>query len=177
MSTSRTHSVGGNGGGSLKYVGDAVVAGAAATTLSISGLDLDTDGRYLVEFIGTNPTASLTSLSLFFNADTTAVNYDTQTFTVANNSLVGARVDAATCMSMAATSGTINAKIFIDKDVNGKVTAIIEARENITIAIVQRYSVLHWTTAGTNVTGFTISASVASSLGIGTTIRVWKLTT
>ncbi len=176
MSTSRTHNVGGNGGGSLKYVGSAVVAGAAATTLSISGLDLDTDGQYLIEFSLKNATAGAVDIRLFYNADTTVTNYDTQIQAVAVAALAGARGNTATICSMLASScstGTIN----LSKDVDGKPTALTVDKEGTSATLRAAWSVQFWRTAGTNVTALIFSASVGSAIDIGSYVRIWKIRT
>jgi len=67
--------VGGGSGGALTYITSATVTGSAVTTVSISGLNLSTDGCYLIFANWLNKTGSGTGLSLYMNSDTTAGNY------------------------------------------------------------------------------------------------------
>lgn len=166
----------GGGGGSLTFVNSAVVAGAAATTLAITGLDLNTDGQYNIRVELDNATASASSISFYFNADTTAGNYDRQLLTVDNATNTGSRANSAVCAGQAA-NGTTSMDITVRKRVDGVIVAHITGSRGDTTALLLQMGAVSWRTTGTNVTGFTISSSVASSLAIGSIIRVWKQTT
>lgn len=172
----------GTGGGNLAYVGSATVAGSAATTLTLSGLDLDNDGRYLIEFIGKNATTSAANLSLYYNSDTTATNYNRQTMTAANTTLSGSRANDGIISSLDSNSGGVGAgnttfRGWLTKSGDGY-PSITVTNEHLGNSAMFTQNLTHqWRTTGTNVTGITISSSVASSLAVGTTIRVWKLQT
>jgi hypothetical protein len=168
--------VGSGAGGAMTYIGSATVTGAAATTLSISGLNLDVDTRYEISFEGANATGSATTLSLYFNSDTTATNYDVESVGFAGATTTPARANSSVFGQMAATSGTASVDMILTKGQDGKPSARIVAREDITTAIRLRSCSQMWRTSGTNVTGITITASVANSLAIGSIIRVWKTT-
>jgi hypothetical protein len=170
----------GGSGGSLSFVGSQAVAGSAATTLAISGLDLDTHGRYFIRGTFHNATTSTSNLSLYYNADTTAGNYNRQIYTAngatfnssrANDAIIGG-MDSNT---LATGSGDIEFEgwIFITK--SGFVVADIHSVRTGNSAIQMQRSAVQWRTASTNVTGITISASVASSLDVGGKIEVWRL--
>jgi hypothetical protein len=163
--------------GAMTYIGAATVSGAAATTLAISGLDLDADTLYFVQIEVGNATGSALILSLYYNADTTATNYDIQAFLASGTSPSPGRANSAAFMGVAANaSASING--FITKNPTGtRVSSEWRARQDHTTAINLRTCAHLWRTTGTNVTGLTLSSNVANSLAIGTVIRVWKIDT
>src|SRR5690606_1508477 len=63
------------GGSGMTLVGSATVAGSAATDMTVSGLDLASDGAYLVLLNLGNATGSSAQISLFYNGDQAAGNY------------------------------------------------------------------------------------------------------
>jgi len=160
--------------GTMEYIGEALVAGAAATNLAISGLDLDTDETYYVEVKLKNATASGASISLYYNADTTDSNYHRCAMSVSNTTIAGARANNAFVGTMdASTQSTIAGFIF--KDFDARPRARLNYERGNTTTIVMGMSQHQWATAGTNVTGITISSSVANSLAIGSSIRVYRV--
>lgn len=163
------------GGTGLVFVGRATVTGAAATTLTLSGLDLATDDRYLVAISLQNATGSLATISTFFNADATATNYDVQTGLFTGSSATAARANAASGYQMAATTGILLAHGWLENGLDGKPILKMDGTENITTAIQLRHSTVRWRT-GSNVTDIVVSSSVASALAIGSYIAVWRVT-
>ncbi len=164
----------GAAGGALTYVGTATVAGAAATTLTMSALDLDADTSYLVQIVLSNATASFSTISLYYNSDTTATNYDSVVAIFRGATLTGARANTGRFIDL---TGNRDAAGFarISKDFPEKVNARFDGRNDIT-TLMEGHSNTHmWRTAATNVTGITLSSSVASALAIGSFMRVWKL--
>jgi hypothetical protein len=65
------------GGGGFELV-DEDTLGSAGTTLTCSGLDLDTDEVYFLVSSANNATGGNISCNIYFNNDTTATNYDTE---------------------------------------------------------------------------------------------------
>ena len=88
--------------GALEFVGENTVAGAAATTLTLSGLDLNADECYQISVEIDNATGSATTVSLYYNADTTATNYDEQVATAFGASLAAARANNAALIDVIA---------------------------------------------------------------------------
>lgn len=162
---------GGSGGASsMQFVGEAVVAGTAATDLTLSGLNIDVDERYELEIAVLGATGSTASLSLFLNSDTTATNYEAARLT-----------DGASAKSDDAIfGGSVGARIgrimcTLTRGVDGR--AIMEfrgARAESTTATLQDAIVI-WDTSA-NVTSVTLNSSVASHLAVGSYIRAWKVT-
>lgn len=91
---------GGGGGGEGGYEVVAEVAlVAAATSIDITGLNLDADERYFIEYTFLGATGSTNTISLYFNSDTTDANYDRDfragnTGTQASNAAVAAVLGA-----------------------------------------------------------------------------------
>jgi hypothetical protein len=160
------------GSGGLTYVGSATVAGAAASTLTISGLDLNSHKGYFIRIKLKNAVGSVPQVSLYFNADTTASNYDSQVYGIAVSALSGGRANSARLVDIPASSyamGTFE----LTNDLQNKPTAVYTGMDGITTAILLIGTAVAWRTTGTNVTGITLSASVANALDIGSSIEVW----
>jgi len=162
-------------GSGFEFVGSVTVTGSAATSMSLSPLDLDADGMYFVEIVLQNATGSLTNIRTFFNADATTTNYDTQLGLFAGTSVGAARANSGDSNQMAATTGDLTVWGFIQKGLDGNPTVSLYGRENVTTAIQLRNSVVRWRTSGTNVTAFVVSSTVASALAVGLYIRIWRL--
>lgn len=165
---------GGGGSGAMTFVGTATVAGAAASTLTLSGLNLDTAGHYQIQFSFGNATASNATLSMYFNSDFTATNYDAQSYTSAGGTTPSARSNNGLFCTMEA-SETATGTIWTRKDFNGRPRSMIQA-VRAAPSVINFQQVGHvWTTAGTNVTGITISSSVANALAVGSFFKVYKV--
>lgn len=161
------------GAGAMTFVGEATVTGAAATTLTLSGLDLATDGSYYVEMALSNATGSTSTLSLFFNADTTATNYYKQYLAAGATTVSALRANDANVSFMEA-SETCTGNITINNDFDGKPRAMATTMSAAPASITLRHHAVVWNSV-TNVTSMTISSSVASALDIGSYIKVFKL--
>ncbi len=161
--------------GAVTLIGTSTVSGSAVTTLATPALNLDADGVYFIEFSFKNATASNADIRLFYNADTTVTNYDTQICAVAAAALAAARGNTATIFSLLASScsvGTIN----MAKDPDGKPTVNVDNKEGTSSTLRRAFSCQFWRTAGTNVTLATFSSSVANAIGVGSWVKVWKVT-
>jgi hypothetical protein len=163
----------GGGGGAMTLIASATVSGSAVTTVTISGLDLLADGFYQVIFSLLNASGSSPAISLFYNADTTATNYNNQTQVSSNTSTTAARVNNGRIFEVAASS-YVTGTIAITRDVSGRPRAVCDANRDEPSAIsIQRSVHIRANTA--NVTSITFSSSVASSIGIGSTFKVFKI--
>lgn len=163
------------GGGSMEFVAEAEITGAAATTLTLNGLDLNAAERYFIEIevLGASGTPTL---ALTYNADTTATNYDVQVFESAGGSSASARANNGILLTTVATDTTSiegwlrisaeNTPRFMYHYVSGDATSV------------KNGSGVHtWRTPSTNITSLTLTSSVSSALGIGSRVKVWKLAT
>lgn len=165
---------GGSGGdGALQFVGEAEVTGSAATTLTLSGLDLDADETYIVEIEGDNGSGSSANISLYFNADTTDTNYDRQTFAHDGSTTGSTRANTALLL-VAAAGGVFSASGNLTNDFDSKARFMFEALVNSTTAMLSRHGGIRYRLTN-NITSIQITSSVASALSIGTRIRVWKM--
>lgn len=164
---------GGGGGGSFAFVAGASVAGSAATTMSVTGLDLDADVSYVIHVEVKNATGSGGNVALFYNADTTATNYDNQVLLVLGGTIFAVRNNDANVMGFDGNTSS-SAEILVTRQVGGKVAALVKGCHNDGTSITMRDEAHQWRTTGANVTGITISSSVSNGLAIGSNIQVWK---
>lgn len=161
-----------SGGGAMTLIGAQTVTGAAATSITFTGLDLATDGTYIVEAAIKNDTATNGYVNLFYNGDTTVSNYDVQFTSGAGTSTASARKDDANCAHLYSSS-TTNISIEISRDIDGKASAIFRSREGTSAALVSRWGV-HMQVTAANVTSLAIATEVASALAIGSYVKIWK---
>jgi hypothetical protein len=154
-------------------LGTATVAGAAATTLTLSGLDLSAYTAFKVHVKLKNPTGSTALVSLYYNADTTATNYHQQYLLGNSTTITAARSNDGIVIVMSATSKT-NARIEIETDVDGIPRAFVKTNRDNGSGLILQNRVHQWTSA-TNITSITLSSSVASSLDIGSTFTVYGI--
>ena len=169
-------STAGGGGGSLSLVAESTVAGSAATSISISGLDLAADEKYVIHFTADNATASAASISLYFNADTTATNYDRQAVTIASNLVTASRANDALIGTLNANAVNVNYTITpLALNLEGRPRSTWDRHgDNTTALAAQLFWHMRRTVA--NVTQIQVTSSVANSLAIGSKLTIWKLT-
>ena len=160
---------GGGGSGNVTYVAQGVVSGSAATTLTVSGLDLTTDQEYLVVIDMKNAAGSTSQMSLYYNGDTTDANYKRSYGTnIGNGAENNARIGGFTASEI----GYIEAKLRLD--LNGRPALMFTGhRSTTTPTVLSQYQSTYWTTIA-NVTQLTLSSSVASGLAVGTKMTVYK---
>jgi hypothetical protein len=170
-------SFGGGGGGALTFVAESVVAGSAATNITMSGLDLDADQCYHIQLLIDNATGSNTTINLFFNSDTTTTNYDNESITGNGSTISSTRANTASIGGVNSSATAImETSLKLRRDFDGRPRSTWTLnRENTTAILHQEFSQM-WRTAN-NVTSITINANVASALSIGSYMRIWKLTT
>ena len=162
------------GGGAVTYVGSATISGSAATTLTMSGLDISTDGRYIIELSFKNATGSAATVSLTFNADTTATNYYAQFQTGNGSSSTAARSNSAAVFSMSA-SECVASQIKIRRDLDSLPHTSFQTSRGGGSTIQTQLCEHAWNSSA-NITSLTFTSSVANSLAVGSNIKVWKMT-
>jgi len=144
---------------------------AAATTISVTSLDILTDKGYTFELLINNTTVSAASYRLFFNTDTTNTNYYIAYSGYAAGAVSGLANVSLICAAMAGakiycrgsisqTSDTLNAQSKYTDD-NGALLSVFNLNLNYTPTV-------------TNLTQMDFTSTVASGFGIGTVLRVWK---
>jgi hypothetical protein len=159
--------------GAMTFVGSSIIAGSAASVLTISSLDLTTDQLYFITWSLKNATASQTVVSLYFSADTTATNYYRQNCTFDNTTVSASRANDGAFIVMAA-SGVNCGDALIHQDFNGRPRTRYEGfRENVSDMTL--YIVNHVRNNTGNVTSITLSSSIANALDIGSIIKVFKI--
>jgi hypothetical protein len=165
-------SAGPGGGGSLQFVDESIVSGAAATDITVSGLDLDTDGTYIVDLVLDNGSVSTTNVSLFYNGDTTVTNYHREFVSFANTTVAAARANDAN-MGSVLTTESLTARLTIWRDFDGLPRCLYQASRSGATALVLIHGT-HHRTSSANVTSLTINSSIASAFSINSRVSVWR---
>lgn len=164
---------GGGGGGSMTTIGTFTVTGSAATTLAATGLDLSAYKAFFVVVNAENATGSAATISLFYNADTTATNYYRQSQAQNNATTSGARANNANIFALDANECT-NAQMFISRDRDGRARCRCHSEQGAAASISLALFSHIWTNTG-NVTDITLSSSVSNSLAVGTTMTIYGI--
>lgn len=159
--------------GGMSLVASASVAGSAATSLSLSGLDLDAHGRYIAYMVMKNATASNAVLSLYYNSDTTDANYWRQAFNANNAILSASRANDAAIVTLV-SSVNLSGKLEIAKDIDGNPRANTSFGRDAPSSVRIDMTAHVWT-GSANVTGLRITSSIANALAVGSYIKVYKL--
>ena len=163
----------GAGGGSMQLVGTVTVAGAAATSLAMTGLDLAADGCYVIRASLKNASGSSNTVSMFYNGDTTTGNYAGQFITGAGSALSAAASASAAVFTMDGSASHI-ADIRTQLDQDGRArAALLSHRGASTSLVLQHCAHIYKTVA--NVTEIRFTGVIASGLAVGSTFTVWKL--
>ena len=166
---------GAGGSGGFELAGEYTVTGSAATTMPVSGLDLDAHGQYFVDLNLDNATASGSAISLYYNADTTATNYDMQELGSDSSTTTSFRQNTGRICGLTASGDTLQSG-YIRRDVDGNVRSQWQSQRDDTTAINLSAIAHRWRTASTNVTSLVVSSSVASAFSVGCYVKVYRRT-
>jgi len=159
--------------GTLEKVVDTEVTGAAVTTITVTGLDLDSAKAYLILFKTKNPTATDGHIQLFINNDTTATNYYTQDLTAYGASLAVVRSNAPYLYTSHAGQSIIGYSVMMrPPDGQPRVTSFTGKRGGASLELTLR--IIHYTIAG-NVTRLDFTHTVAGGLDVGTRLIIFKV--
>ena len=163
-----------SGVGSLTLVGTATVTGAAATALTVSGLDLDAHGGlYQIEIIGDNGSGSTANMSLYFNGDTAAANYFEERVATSAGSVSGTGGNDA-IVSNPTTTQSFSLTGSLRRDFDGFARMNFASSRGLPSGRITNTGWLMYNVVA-NVTSITLSSSVASALSVGTTINVYRV--
>lgn len=154
----------------FQVVGTTTVTGSAATTMTVSGLDLSAYNYFVLTGAIKNATGSQTLISLYYNSDTTATNYHRNSAAFGGSGTFAQSNDAVALIL--AASGYLTFDGTVKNGIDGKPRSKLDAVEDQTTNQRIRIHGTQWTSA-TNVTGITLSASVSSSLDVGSTFTVY----
>lgn len=148
-----------------------IVTGSAVTSIDFSGLDINTHKSYRVEIELVNPTATAFSLQCFVNNDTTLTNYRSvslvcsgTTATVSSVSdarlvVVDSSVIASTVSFISLVNGYAKSNSVSSRGTNSQSTHQITATKTTTVS---------------NITQLTLTSSIASTIGVGSKIRIYR---
>lgn len=157
----------------LTLVGEAIIAGSAGTQLDVSGFSLSAD-QALIWILGVdNAGATTPTLSLYYNSDTTAANYNVQTLTSASTTNTGLRVTTGVIATFIASEGITGfGLIYPDVDGRPRSTFLLNRSNAAAIALTIGAHIRNNTE---NITSLSFVSSSASTLSIGSYVRVFKL--
>lgn len=152
------------------------VTGSAVTSIDFTGLDINLHKSYRIELELINATASLVLFYMFVNGDTTNTNYwsnySARDHSTTGSSVLGVSINNAQVGSIIASSNsmfTINLS-----NVNGEPNANFIGKRNATITPSFNVGIMSKIATVANITQLTFKASVASSIGIGSKIRIYR---
>lgn len=153
-----------------------VTVGSAQQDIDFTGLNLDSDVSYRVEVIMAINAASDQSVAVYYNADTTAANYQVQllagdgssAFAELRNNTTGAIFGGAP----SATTQTLVGSMTFAK-VTGKTPGMISDFIYMNAANIRRSIVGHRWNSSANVTA--IKLRHTSNFGVGTVAKIYKV--
>lgn len=158
--------------GAFQLVGDDEISGAAGTTISFTGLDLDTDVHYRLYFRWDNARAGAENVSLFWNNDTNQANYSKQGCTFNDNVVGASRGANAQLFYCSAQNENCVGVVDLFQDVDGYGRAFYQyGRSNSVIHVVGS---LYWAST-TNLTSLYLTSDNASSMNVGTRATLYKV--
>lgn len=149
------------------------VTGSAVTSIDFSGLDINTHKSYRVEMELVNATASLANIYSFINGDTTLTNYYSQYAYANGTGLSGSRVNTPQLTQMTASQSSSLYVCNITRS-NGYPFLHTVGSFNDASTIQTLQNITKKTATVTNITQLTFTASVASSIGVGSKIRIYR---
>lgn len=150
-----------------------VVTGSAVTSIDFTGLDINTHKSYRIEMELINATASGADIYMFANGDTVNTNYYTQALNTSGTVVNVERVNFPRISSMAANQSGLGVVGTIFRHSNTSMTARFNGMYNVG-ASSDIYDTSWWKSSSTNITQLTFTASVASSIGVGSKIRIYR---
>lgn len=154
--------------GAARLVSSNVVSGSAVTSIDVTGLDINTDGTYDIEFEIVNAGSTAFTLYLFFNGGTTAAGYYSQY----NCNGSGGRLNTPACGYVKASDRLLGfGKLQI---LGGYVTLYTCTIRGMGAAVDNETYAMSKVATVTNLTQITLTASLASGIGVGSKFRVYK---
>lgn len=157
-------------------VDEAVVTGSPATTLLLSGLDLDADEEYVVLVKGENASGGTMTVSLYFNGDTTPTNYRRQLFRSDAGASAAQRGNDAQVAEIIPAGDVFGFQFILRRNFDGHPHAMFRGYDgdgNVLrnfVGNVRRE-------VSENVTSLQITAATTDGLAVGTHIKVFRLST
>lgn len=149
---------------------------SAATDVTFSGLDIDTDDHYILIIRWKNGASGSSELNLFINGDTTLTNYYSQKNEANGAGVTAARTNDSRIAQVSAANLNSFMLLEISLDPDDYVRAFArDMREGSSLPLlVMRFITKVATVA--NITSITVNCSQANHLAIGTSIGLYKIT-
>lgn len=167
----------GGGGGDFEKIAQVIVTGSAVTDIDFAGLDLDADSLYQLEVYCVPGTTGGHVVGLYYNADTTAANYQTQLGYVVGGSSGGLLQSAASVFStntLAATTEPFSFTAKIMKAAGSKPNARASGVSIDTGGAPYISEHAHRWNSTANVTALKLRNSISSGFGIGSFARLYR---
>lgn len=149
----------------------------AASSVTISGLDGNTDEVYYLKMMFNNTSDSNTNVKLRINNDSTASRYGRQylegqnsTASAARDTADGAYIAYATAGNISQSENTIYAKTGNERLILSRYSGTINGT-TVTQAVFLGYS---YNETSTNLTSIVLVAGAANALGVGTYIALYR---
>lgn len=149
------------------------VTGSPASSIDITGLDLNTHKSYRLEIEFINATAGSVSIYAYVNNDTTATNYYMQYVYRSASAAAAANRNNNPDILTTGANGRTSSVGFVQM-VDGYTTIISHNTDNIGTSVAFKQQNLAHTVQQSNLTQLTLTATVASSLGVGTKVRIYR---
>lgn len=162
--------------GALELIEEAVVTGSPQQTLLINGLDLDEHEEYVAIVFGDNATAGTIDVSLYFNGDTTDSNYRRQLTRQSGTIEASERTNDATIAEVVPAGDVFGFQFTLRRNFDGHPHAIFHGYDGDAGSLRNFVGNMRREVSA-NVTSLQITASAASALSVGTTIRLFRLGT
>lgn len=145
----------------------------AVTSLTFSSLDSDTDGYYFLELSKDNSISC--DWNLHVNGDTTVTNYYSQSLYITGTSVSGVRSNNSNVIFSGTSQTGSYSTVFCNILDNARFVYTSYHGRNLgsTVPSLQNYSGNN-TTAITNITSLTLTATSSNGIGIGSVIRLYK---
>jgi hypothetical protein len=148
------------------------VTGSAVTSIQFTGLDINAHNSYRIELEWYNPAAN-SSISLFYNGDTTGTNYNRQELRSDGATSSSGRANTAEAF-IAFSGGRVAYKGMIYV-VGGYATTITMGSGQGGAAIItEQFTQQKSPATVSNITQLDFTASVASAIGVGSKIRIYR---
>jgi len=161
--------------GTNNLLAEYTVSGSAVSNIQFTGLDINTHKSYRVEVELINASASAIALYAFVNGDTTTANYYSQEGYfggVAYSALRSNQPQVAGVAGSMSFSATINLNL-----ISGipALTAIIARNLGASASSIEvEFTAVSKTASVANITQLDFTSSVASAIGVGSKIRIYR---
>lgn len=161
----------------INYTGllaEYTVSGSAVTSIDFSGLDINAHKSYRVELDIYNPTGTQISIYCFINGDTVLTNYYSQLLQGFSGSANGANNNNPAILQVINGQFASARCAICHSPLIVKPRVLSQTSENEGTALVSKQYAVCKTATVTNITQLTFTSSVASAIGLGSKIRIYR---